>query len=118
MKEADAERFDRIQRSTQFGVTIKDLVWLVRLVEKLEKLVPKEDEKKKITFNAIKEADGRYGVECSACGDRFFDVKSKGVRPRLLTSCIELAVAHAKEKHESLRSELPSVACRERPRHG
>jgi hypothetical protein len=111
-RESDAERFDRIRRSTQFGITIKDLVWLVRLVEKLEKLVPTEDEKKteKITFNLIKEDDGKYGVECSACGDRFFDLKSKGVRPRLLTSCIELAVAHAKEKHDSLRSELPSAA--------
>lgn len=66
----------------------------------------------KITFNMVKEADGRCGVECSACGDRFFDLKSKGVRPRLLTSCIELAVAHAKEKHESLRSEVPSGVCR------
>ena len=67
---------------------------------------------KTITFNMVKEADGRCGVECSACGDRFFDLKSKGVRPRLLTSCIELAVAHAKEKHESLRSEVPSGVCR------
>jgi hypothetical protein len=34
---ADAERFGRIRRSIQFGATFKDLAWLVRLVEKLDR---------------------------------------------------------------------------------
>jgi hypothetical protein len=39
MNDSDAERFDRIRRKIQYGATIKDLFWLVRLVEKLEKQV-------------------------------------------------------------------------------
>jgi hypothetical protein len=35
---ADQERFNRIRRETGcgYGITLKDLAWLVRLVEKLE----------------------------------------------------------------------------------
>lgn len=37
MNKADTERFERIQRETGmgYGITLKDLAWLVRLVEKL-----------------------------------------------------------------------------------
>jgi hypothetical protein len=39
MNKTDAERFRRIQReaSLGYGITLKDLGWLVRLVEKLER---------------------------------------------------------------------------------
>jgi hypothetical protein len=37
MNDSDSERFGRISRSIQYGATIKDLAWLVRLVEKLDR---------------------------------------------------------------------------------
>lgn len=42
MNKADAERFHRIQRETGmgYGITLKDLAWLVRLVEKLAAAQP------------------------------------------------------------------------------
>ena len=41
MTPADAERFQHIQRDVGrgFAVTFKDLVWLVRLVERLDKTI-------------------------------------------------------------------------------
>jgi len=40
MNKAEAERFRRIQREAAlgYGITLKDLGWLVRLVEKLDRL--------------------------------------------------------------------------------
>jgi hypothetical protein len=39
LNSSDAERFARIERETGlgYGITLKDLAWLVRLVVKLEK---------------------------------------------------------------------------------
>jgi len=33
----EAERLDRIERGCQYGVTMKDLFWLLRIVRRLEK---------------------------------------------------------------------------------
>jgi hypothetical protein len=39
MNTADKERYERIRRETEsgYGITLKDLAWLVRLVGKLDK---------------------------------------------------------------------------------
>jgi hypothetical protein len=43
LSKTDAERFERIQRETGngYGITLKDLAWLVRLTEKLDRAVAK-----------------------------------------------------------------------------
>ena len=42
MTPIEAERFARIERQAQYGVTIKDLFFLLRLVEKLDRLAKKQ----------------------------------------------------------------------------
>jgi len=122
MKPIDLERFDRIRRSIQFGVTIKDLAWLVRLVEKLDRQlaaashqlpVKSREEvpvKRTVNFVFVEVADPtlpdgkNFGIECDACGARFFDLVSKGVSARypwLIQTGIPLAIEHAKTAHQS-----------------
>jgi hypothetical protein len=38
MTEGDARRFANIRRGAQYGVTRKDLAWLIAMVEKLDRL--------------------------------------------------------------------------------
>jgi hypothetical protein len=40
MNKVDADRFNEIDRKVQYGITMKDLVWLVRLVRKLDEPNP------------------------------------------------------------------------------
>jgi hypothetical protein len=114
MNESDAERFGRISRSIQYGATIKDLAWLVRLVEKLDRENGrdrggslKKEVAKKVDFFFVEVSDAtaptgkKFGVQCDACGEQFFDRLSGGKNPRLLGSGIPLAIAHAKEVHAS-----------------
>jgi len=54
----------------------------------------------KVNFPFIEE-NGRVGVECSACGQRFFDRMSKGARSRMLQSGISVAIDHANSRHRS-----------------
>ena len=100
------ERFARIQRDTAmgYGVTLKDLGWLVRLVEKLDR---GGHLKKTVNFFFVEVADAaaphgkKFGVRCDACGEQFFDRMSRGTNPRLLGSGIPLAIEHAKTVHQS-----------------
>jgi hypothetical protein len=61
----------------------------------------------KVNFVFIVEDDDteptgkKYGVECDACGDRFFDRMSRGVHPRMLESGIPIAINHANTVHQS-----------------
>jgi hypothetical protein len=55
--------------------------------------------------------DGRYGVECEACGERFFDRLSKSIlRPRLLESGIAIAISHANHVHHSTGGRIGAPA--------
>lgn len=120
MKCSDDERFARIERDTSMGyaATFKDLAWLVRLVGKLTRggaMQPKNAvtqnaiSKKKTTVNFffVDVADPampsrrKYGAECEACGEKFFDRLSKGAHPRVLESGISAAIEHAKMVHQS-----------------
>jgi hypothetical protein len=38
MTAEEAEKFDRVRRNVQFGCTIKELAFLCRLIEKLDKV--------------------------------------------------------------------------------
>jgi hypothetical protein len=113
IKADEAERFRHIQRDVRmgYGVTLKDLALLVRLVEKLDKAEVLKVAKPKTVnffFVAVDDAtmpDGKkFGVECEACGDRFFDRLSKGKKgqgQRVLESGVPQAIAHAKAMHQS-----------------
>ena len=102
IEKKDQERFARIQRDTSMGyaVTMKDLVWLVRLVEKLDK---EELMKKTVNFIFVEVADAKQGkkvgVECDACGERFFDRLSPSAR--VLASGVSAAIEHAEKAHQS-----------------
>jgi hypothetical protein len=37
LNKEESERLDRIERGCQYGVTMKDLFWLLRIVRRLEK---------------------------------------------------------------------------------
>jgi hypothetical protein len=63
----------------------------------------------KVNFLFIEE-HGRVGVECSACGDRFFDRLSKGAHPRMLESGISTAITHANSLHRSTGGVIGSRA--------
>jgi hypothetical protein len=103
---ASADRFARIQRDTALGyaITFKDLIWLVRLVETLDR---GGSLKKTVNFFFVEVADPssphgkKWGVECDVCGERFFDRISQGKNPRLLASGIPVAIEHAKVAHQS-----------------
>lgn len=41
------------------------------------------------------------GLECSECGQRFFDGMSDGPRPRVLESGVEKFIQHADDEHKS-----------------
>jgi hypothetical protein len=43
----------------------------------------------------------RYGVQCSACPEKFFDRMSKGKHPRVLDSGVVRAIEHARTVHKS-----------------
>ena len=110
IKQTDVERFQRIQRDVHmgYGVTLKDLALLVRLVETLDKGgLLKVKVKKTVNFFFVEVADAaaphgkKFGVECDACGEQFFDRVSAGKNPRLLASGIPVAIAHAKQAHQS-----------------
>jgi hypothetical protein len=104
IEKKDQERFAHIQRDTSMGyaITMKDLVWLVRLVEKLDK---EELMKKTVNFIFVEVADAKQGkkvgVECDACGERFFDRLSLGSSPRMLASGVGAAIEHAEKVHQS-----------------
>jgi hypothetical protein len=104
IEDKDQDRFARIQRDTSMGyaITMKDLVWLVHLVEKLDEAGYM---KKTVNFIFVEVADAKqgkkFGVECDACGERFFDRVSIGANPRVLESGVSLAIEHAKKVHQS-----------------
>jgi uncharacterized radical SAM superfamily protein len=41
------------------------------------------------------------GLECSECGQRFFEEMSEGARPRVLESAVEKFVQHAEDEHQA-----------------
>lgn len=41
------------------------------------------------------------GLECSECGEQFFDQMSEEVPPRVLESAVEKFIQHAEDAHQS-----------------
>lgn len=63
----------------------------------------------KVNFFWVSEGD-KVGVECGACGEKFFDRMSHprkpGVKPRMLESGIPRAIEHSKTVHNSTGGQM------------
>jgi hypothetical protein len=58
--------------------------------------------------------DGRpiLGLECSQCGQRFFDELSAGPKPVVLQSAVEKFVDHANDEHKTTGGVIQTITRR------